>query len=153
MLHVSTHTHTPAQLEKKARRLGQSGKGEVGSGGGGLGGVLPCRHRRGPESDTPDWASPAERSSEAEGTTKGEMHKSLRVETFRGHFAPHRDCLSAILDLGSLGAQIPPPPRSQSLLTDVSVTQLRPILTGSILYPHSISNPPSLSVPSIIPRH
>lgn len=50
------------------------------------------------------------------------------------------------------------PPRS--LLTDApgfhsstSVTQLRLILTGSILYPHPISLPPSLSFLSIIPRH
>lgn len=147
--------HTLAQLEKKARRLGQSSEEEVNNSGGGVRGVLPCRHHRGPESDTPDWASPAGMSSEAKKTRKRETHKRLRVETFRGHFAPHRDCLSAILALGSLGST----PR-WSLLMDApgfhsgtSVTQLQLILTGSILYPHPISLPPSLSFLSIIPRH
>lgn len=148
--------HTLAQLEKKTKRLGQSSEEEVNNSGGGVGGVLPCRHHRGPESDTPDWASPAGMSSEAKKTRERETHKRLRVETFRGHFAPHRDCLAAILALGSLGST--PPPRS--LLTDVpgfqsgaSITQLWLILTGSILYPHPISLPPSLSFLSIIPRH
>lgn len=116
--------HTLAQLEKKARRLGQSSEEEVNNSGGGVGGVLPCRHHRGPESDTPDWASPAGMSSEAKKTRKRETHKRLRVETFRGHFAPHRDCLAAILALGSLGSTPPPLPVAADGCAGISIRRI-----------------------------
>lgn len=77
VLHVNTQTGIVGVKGEDNRPIakGKSTTQQGAWGAGGGGGVQPCRHRRGPESDTPDWASPAVRSSEAEETRKRETHK------------------------------------------------------------------------------